>query len=63
MLREVARFLDSSWGLGDPRHSTLGQPFLDAPFVNMIRRWKGEDLGPKPMQALPSSTVHWIDEV
>jgi hypothetical protein len=62
MVQEVARFLDSR-GLGDPRHSTLGQPFLDAPFTNMIRRWKGEDPGPKPQQALPSSAVHQIAEV
>jgi hypothetical protein len=26
----------------------------------MIRRWKGEDPGPKPQQVLPSSTVHQI---
>jgi hypothetical protein len=62
MLQEVARFLDSQ-GLGDPRRSTLGQPCLDAPFANMIRRWKGEDPGPKPQQALPSSAVHQIAEV
>jgi hypothetical protein len=61
-LREVARFLDSR-GLGDPRCSTPGQPFLDAPLTNMIRRWKGEDPGPKPQQALPSSVVHWIAKV
>jgi hypothetical protein len=52
------RFLDSR-GLGNPRCSTLGQPFLDAPFANMIRRWKGEDPGPKPQQVLPL----WIAEV
>jgi hypothetical protein len=56
LLQEGARFLDS-WGVGDPRRSTLGQPFLDAPFANMIRRWKGEDPGPKPQQ------VHRIAEV
>jgi hypothetical protein len=61
-LQEVARFLDSR-GLGNPRRSTPGQLFLDAPFVNMIRRWKGEDPGPKPQQVLPSSAVHQIAEV
>jgi hypothetical protein len=29
----------------------------------MIRRWKGEDPGPKPQQALPSSAVHQIAKV
>jgi hypothetical protein len=62
MLREVTRFLDSQ-GLGNPRCSTLGQPFLNAPFANMIRRWKGEDPGPKPQQVLPSSAVHRIAKV
>jgi hypothetical protein len=54
-----------SWtvGLGNPRCSTLGQPFLDAPFMNMIQRWKGEDPGPKPLQALASSAVHRIAKV
>jgi hypothetical protein len=62
MLQEVTRFLDSR-GLGNPRRSTPGQPFLDAPFANMIRRWKGEDPGPKPQQVLPSSAVHQIAKV
>jgi hypothetical protein len=59
MLWEVARFLDSR-GLGDPRRSTLGQPFLDAQFADMIRRWKAEDPVPRPQQALKSSTIHRI---
>jgi hypothetical protein len=59
MRREVARFLDSR-GLGDPRRSTSGQPFLDAQFADMIRRWKAEDPVPRPQQALPSSTIHMI---
>jgi hypothetical protein len=38
----------------------LGQPFLDAQFADMIRRWKAEDPAPRPQQALPSSTIHII---
>jgi hypothetical protein len=59
MLREVTRFLDS-WGLGNPWRSTLGQPFLDVQFADMIHRWKAEDPAPRPQQALPSSTIHTI---
>jgi hypothetical protein len=40
-------------GSGDPRRSTPGQPFLDACFANMIRRWKGEDPGPKATAGAP----------
>jgi hypothetical protein len=58
-LREVAQFLDSR-GLGNPQRRTLGQPFLDMQFADMIRRWKVEDPAPRPQQALPSSTIHTI---
>jgi hypothetical protein len=59
-LWEVAWFLDSR-GLGNPWRSTLGQPFLDVQFADMIRRWKAEDPAPpRPQQALPSSTIHMI---
>jgi hypothetical protein len=59
-LWEVAKFQDSK-GLGDPRRSTPGQPFLDTQFVDI--QWKMEDPAPRPQQALPSSTIRLIADV
>jgi hypothetical protein len=61
-LLEVAKFLDSR-GLGDPRRSTPGQPFLDTQFVDILRQWKMENPAPRPQQALPSSTIRLIADV
>jgi hypothetical protein len=58
-LREVACFLDSR-GIGDPRRSTLGQPFLNTQFSDIMKRWKLEDPVARPQQVLPSSTVRVI---
>jgi hypothetical protein len=58
-LWEVARFLDSR-GIGDPRQSTLGQPFLDTQFSDIMKRWKLEDPAARPQQVLPSSMVRVI---
>jgi hypothetical protein len=51
-LREVARFLDS-WGLGDPRRSTPGQPFLDAPFCQHDQKMEGGGPGPQATASAP----------
>jgi hypothetical protein len=62
-LWEVAKFLDSR-GLGDPRRSTPGQPFLDTQFADILGQSKMEDPAPQPQQALPSSsTIRLIADV